>query len=102
MTGFIHEGDVSTVLVATIVDHYGTPVNLSTATVLKVYFKKPNGARIEKTAVFDTTGIDGRIKYTIIAGDIDMAGTWERQWHIEMPAGIWTTDSVSFFVADVI
>jgi hypothetical protein len=102
MSGYIHEGDTGTELNATVVDQFGTPVNVSTATVLNVYFQRPNGTRFTRTAVFETGGADGRIQYTLQAGDIDMDGTWVRQWHVEMPAGKWTSDEISFFVKAVI
>lgn len=48
---------------------------------------KPNKTRLIKTPVLSTDGTDGRIKYTAIAGDFDIEGTYYIQAIVE-PIGI--------------
>ena len=42
-------------------------------------FWKPGGTTIERTAVFVTTGLDGKLKYVTVAADLDIAGLWKWQ-----------------------
>jgi hypothetical protein len=60
----------------------GAALNISTATSLRLYFKGPSdSAAVEKTAVFNTDGTDGKLKYTKSAADDvnDEAGEWKVQ-----------------------
>lgn len=84
----IHVGDVGTIFRLTITeDDETTAVDVSTATVKKIYFKKSDGTKVGKTAAFYTDGTDGIIQYAAIAADIDMAGIWQMQGYVEMPVG---------------
>lgn len=67
---------------------YGTEIvldtkqDLTSATSVKIRYKKPSGNVGEWTAtVTDTT----KVKYTTASGDIDEAGTWEIQVVVEFP-----------------
>lgn len=53
--------------------------SLGSATALKIYLKSPGGTAVAKTAVFDTDGSDGKIKYVTVAGDLSVEGTWRAQ-----------------------
>ena len=67
-------GDVGTVISL----DCGTSV--ATATVCQIIVKKPNGRRVTWPAVQDTAT---SIKYVIQAGDLDIAGDWQLQAHVE-------------------
>lgn len=83
----IHVGDVGTIIRLTIVEKDEvTPVDVSTSTLRKFYFLKPSGLKVNKTAVFNTDGIDGKLKYVVVAGDLDEAGTWQVQAYVEIGA----------------
>jgi hypothetical protein len=98
----IHKGDIGTVITATIVDESGTAVNLAGATSKKIIFQKPDGSRAEKDLAFATDGTDGKVKYTLLAGDVDQSGGWQRQYRVSLAAGTWTSDVVVFDVKESI
>jgi hypothetical protein len=74
----IHVDDIGTQFIATIEDCDGA-IDISAYTPLQLTFAKPDGTTSTKTASFYTDGTDGKIYYTTIAGDIDMAGEWKIQ-----------------------
>lgn len=42
----------------------------------EIIFTNPSGSTLTKTAVFATDGVDGRIRYTSVAGDFSAVGNW--------------------------
>lgn len=62
-------------------------VDVSTCTTKQMILRKPNGAVLTKTAVFDTDGIDGKLKYLTVSGDLDVAGSWSAQAYVIFPGG---------------
>jgi len=95
----IHVGDVGTIFRLTITeDDDTTAVNVSTASVKKFYFLKPDGTKLAKTAEFNTDGVDGKLKYTAIAGDIDTAGRWQVQAYVEIGAAKYYSSKTAFSV----
>ncbi len=78
----IHEGDIGTVIRATIKDD-GVIVDVSAATTKDFYFKKPDGTESgPHTMTFTTDGIDGQVEYATVSEDLDQAGQWDVQAHI--------------------
>lgn len=59
-------------------------IDVSTATIKKIYLKNPEDTVLEKTAFFETDGTDGKIYYTTVDGDLDMAGRWKIQGYVEI------------------
>ena len=95
----IHVGDVGTIFRLTITeDDDVTAVNVSGASVKKFYFAKPDGTKVNKTAEFNTDGTDGKLKYTAIAADIDMAGRWQVQAYVEIGAAKYWSSKETFSV----
>lgn len=97
----IHVNDIGTVFLVTVKDCVSgteTTLNISTATTLQFIFSTPSGTTKTRTAVFDTDGLDGKIKYTTINGDLDEPGTWKLQARIVMGGGDWKSDITSFRV----
>ena len=80
----VHVGDVGTKFLVTIKEN-GVALNISTATVKKIRFRRPDNTTLDKTAVFETDGTDGKIYYLSIAGDLTIKGTWSIQGFITMP-----------------
>jgi hypothetical protein len=95
----IHVGDIGTVFLATVEDGT-TAVDVSTATVKNFVFGKPTGVSVTKAASFNTTGVDGKLKYTTLLGDLDVAGQWKLQVYLEMLTGKWHSDMYTFMVFD--
>lgn len=101
MSEEVHVGDVGTVFQITVLDGDGGPVlDISSATEMKLFLRKPNDTVLSNVAVHVTDGTDGKMKYVGQAGDIDMAGRWFMQGKIVLPAGTWYTDTTSFVVED--
>jgi len=97
-SGEIHVGDVGTAFRFVVKDEQGAVMDLSAASVLKIFFDKPSSAVLEKTATLVTDGTDGQIQYVTRAGDLSEPGTWKYQGYIVVPSGVWWTDIHKFKV----
>jgi hypothetical protein len=85
-------GDIGTDLVVDTCE----PITTATTTDLRIM--KPDGNLFTWTgAVYDTT----KIKYTVIAGDFDQAGTYRLQAYVVMPGWTGRGDTVFFKVRDL-
>lgn len=73
-------------------------VDISSGTSMTVEFRKPDGSTISRTGTLYTTGTDGKLKYTTIAGDIDISGTWELQGKATIGGWNGRSNKVSFVV----
>ena len=97
----VHLGDIGTVFRATINDCSNgtqTPLDVSSATTLELFFKKPSGTVVTQTAVLTTDGTDGQIEYVTISGDLDEVGNWMLQARVVMAGGDWRSDIGQFRV----
>lgn len=56
--------------------------DISTATLLKIEARKPDGVKVLWTATLSGTQ---KIKYAVQSGDINLAGRWDLQAYVEMP-----------------
>ena len=93
----IHVGDIGTAFEITLKD-CDVVVDVSTATVKQIIFKKPDKTVITKTADFKTDGTDGIIHYLTILDDLDLKGTWYVQAKVTLPTGTWSSDTSKFKV----
>lgn len=93
----VHVGDEGTIFRSTLQED-GAAVNVSTATLKRISFKKPDGSIVQKVAVFTTDGSDGQIEYVAITGDLDLVGVWTMWGYVEMPVGKWTACADTFRV----
>lgn len=97
----IHLNDIGTVFRLTIVDCDLVAIDISTATVKNVTFKRPDGTTFTKTGVFATDGTDGVIDYVTIDGDLDMSGEgWKIQAVVTLSTGTWSSEIGLFTVYD--
>lgn len=84
MSNNIHLGDVGTIFRVRIIDDStGVPIDISSAVVKTVKFKKSNGVILEKAATFTTNGTDGYMQYSTIQGDLNVSGTWTIQGFVQ-------------------
>jgi len=60
-----------------------TPYDLSSASLTEIHLGPPSGDAKVCTATFVTDGTDGKLQYATLAGDIDVAGTWDVQAYWE-------------------
>ena len=93
----IHVDDIGTVFKVTI-KVAGVAIDISGATTKRIIFTGPNGRDFNKTALFDSDGIDGVLKYVSVSGDLYQAGTWEIQAFVILPSGSWHADITTFEV----
>lgn len=82
----IHVNDINVNFVITITEDCEV-IDISDATNLTIYFYKPDGTILTKTATFVTDGTDGQIKYPSVDGDLDQSGIWRIQAKIDFGAG---------------
>ena len=98
----LHVGDIGTIVRATISDtgSDGTKsvLNVSGALTKELIFRKPDGSKLTKTAIYTTNGTDGKIQYVTQSGDLDTAGSWNLQAYIVTPSGTWYSSIGSFKV----
>jgi hypothetical protein len=97
MASEIHEGDIGTKLLVTVVDD-GVVVDIGPATTLEMFIKKPNGTILSRTGVLETDGSDGQMYYITVSGDIDAAGTYKLQGRVVLPGGSYYTSTATFKV----
>ena len=100
----IQVGDIGTVFEFPITDS-GATLDLSSATVKQIKFRKPKTSTLAaetviKTATFATDGSDGVLTYTTAANDIDRKGTWSVQAYVEIPDWKGHSDIKIFIVGD--
>lgn len=93
----IHVGDIGTAFEVTMKD-CDDVVDISTASIKQLIFRKHDKTVVTKTAVFKTDGTDGIIQYITVLDDLDQKGTWYIQAKITMPTGTWSSDTSKFKV----
>lgn len=84
-------GDVGVIFELTIKNN-GVGVDISAASTMEIYFEKPDGSTLQKTAVHTTDGTDFKMQYSSIAGDLDIEGWWLWQGRVVLGSGDWRTD----------
>ena len=97
MAAEIHKYDEGTALTIQIKDCEGI-VDLATATVMQIIFKKPNNTSSTVTATLVTDGSDGKIRYITQEDDLNVVGMWLYEAYIELGGGKWHSDVGSFRV----
>jgi hypothetical protein len=95
----IHLNDVGTSFRGTAKRYEdGTVLDVSTANELIFRFVKPQGDIIDRNVSFVTNGIDGKIEYITIDGDLDQMGRWSIQLIIQFSNSKWHSDIHTFLV----
>ena len=97
MSSEIHKDDVGTKLLVTVTDG-GTAVDVSSASSLSIYIKKPDGTILTRTATKNTDGTDGKMYYVTVAGDLDAAGQYKLQGKVVLSGGTFYTSISTFKV----
>lgn len=93
----LHVGDVGTQILVTLVDG-STPVDLSTATTIQYFIKKPDNTIITVNATLYTDGTDGKIYYTTISSTLDQSGYYVLQTYVIIGVNKWKSDLYRFRV----
>lgn len=97
MSSEAHVGDIGTQLIMTVKEE-GVAVDISTATQLILYMRKPNGVTYTLTPSFYTDGTDGIIKYLTVDGDLNAPGTYKLQAKIVIGGSTYSSSVLSFIV----
>lgn len=95
MSSQIHVNDVGTTLIGTVLDS-GVAVDISSASSIQMFIKKPDQTTLTKTASFNSDGTDGKMKYVTVSGDIDQAGNYKIQGKVVLGTATYFS-SVSTF-----
>lgn len=98
MSQQIHVNDVGTEFRIAITDDDSAIVDLSSATVLQIIFKKPDSTDLVVEANLYTDGTDGIIYYNAVEGDLDQSGLYKIQGYVEIGAGSFYSSIGSFKV----
>jgi hypothetical protein len=77
----------------------GSALDISSYTTKQFILTDPDGTATAKTAIFDSDGSDGILKYTILDGDIDAAGKWYVQARVAKTGTELTSEAHAFYVA---
>jgi len=92
----IFVGCVGTLVKVTVKDDKDV-VDLSTATTKTLLIQRPNESTARAMSMdFLTDGSDGILIYSLLSGDIDVAGDWTFQIYIETPS--WQDHTTKFIV----
>ena len=97
MANEIHEGDIGTKLLITVKDD-SVVVDISSASALSIFIRKPNGAILTRVGTLETDGTDGKMYYITVAGDLDAAGSYKIQGQVVLPSGSYSTSTATFKV----
>ena len=108
----LRKGDVGTLLRWTVEENSSesitTVVNVSAATVKQAKIIKPNGTHVTWTLRFSTKasdsgdGVDGRVEYAIVLGDLDQKGTYKWQLFFNLATWNGSSQSGTFIVEDIL
>jgi hypothetical protein len=98
----IHQYDIGTIFELTMMDDEAV-LDISGQLLMEIHFAKPDGTVLVKIASFTNTtgtqdGVDGKMEYTTVTGDLDQTGTWKIQGIVQLPTGKWSSDISSFKV----
>ena len=99
MASEIHVDDVGTRFLLTVKDS-GVVVDLSSASLLQVNFKKPDDIVVNRTGstLSDGSVVSGVMYYDSLAGDLDQAGHYKLQGKVGLTGGTYYTDIHTFKV----
>jgi hypothetical protein len=94
----LHCGDAGVSIGIRVVEN-GVPVDISSATLMRIYLKSPDGDTVKcMTAGFKTDGSDGILEYVTVAVDLDEPGEWTIQGFVEFGVYSLWTDMGKFLV----
>ena len=99
MASEIHQDDIGTRFLVTVKDD-GVAVNLTSATLKQLNFRKPDDSVLNRTASGLGGGSEssGIMYYDTVAGDLDSVGVYKIQGKVTIPSGTFYTDIYTFKV----
>lgn len=97
MSQSIRVGDTGTEFRVTITDE-DVAVDLSSASIIQLIFKKPSGDTLTVDATLHTDGTDGIIYYNAVDGDINESGIWKLQSYVMVGSAAYSSTVGTFKV----
>lgn len=97
MASYIHEGDIGTKLLITMKDD-GSVVDISSASSLSIFIKRPDGTMLTRSGTLETDGTDGKMYYIVVAGDLNDAGLYKIQAQVILTSGSFYSSTATFKV----
>lgn len=97
MASYIHEGDIGTKLLLTIKDD-GSIVDISSASSLSIFIKRPDGTILTRSGTLETDGTDGQMYYIVVVGDLNEAGGYKIQAQVSLSSGDFYSTTATFKV----
>jgi len=99
MASEIHQDDIGTRFLVTVKDD-GVAVNLTSATLKQLNFRKPDDSVLNRTASGLGGGSEssGIMYYDTVSGDLDAVGVYKMQGKVTIPSGTFYTDIYTFKV----
>jgi len=97
MSNEIHINDIGSKLLITVLDD-DQIVDLSSAILLNIYIRKPDGTLLERIATLETDGKDGKMYYLTQSGDLSESGNYKIQGRVIVSGGTYYTSTGSFKV----
>ena len=97
MPSEIHVNDIGTRFLATIQDN-GTVVDISSASQIQMIFRRPSDEVFYRVGSLLTSGVDGKVYYDTVSGDLSNVGMHKLQAKVYLPSGTYYTDIYSFQV----
>jgi len=99
MASEIHQDDIGTRFLVTVKDD-GIAVNLTSATLKQLNFRKPDDTVLNRAASGLGGGSEssGIMYYDTVAGDLDAVGVYKMQGKVSIPSGTYYTDIYTFKV----
>lgn len=104
----IHQNDVGTEFLATIMKNVNgieSPMDISKAVSKQIVIRKPDNTVLVRHAIFTPissgalgTGVDGKLSYFSVPGDLDIRGTYRIQAVVTNPQGKWFSSIDKFKV----
>lgn len=94
----IHVDDVGTQFISTVYNQDEVVQDLSSATAITFRFYTPSRKAKDFVGSLYTDGTDGKVIYTLLAGDVDEAGLWNYQCILALSGGTWSTNIEPFTV----
>jgi len=99
MASEIHQDDIGTRFLVTVKDD-GVVVDISSASLRELTFRKPSDETVTRTAsiIGDGSSESGVMYYDSIAGDLDELGNYKIQGQVALTNGTYYTDIATFLV----
>lgn len=80
----------------------GAAVDISLASALQFYFRRPDDSSFARTGSFTSNGSDGKVYYVTQSDEINQVGIWEYQLYVTLSGGVLHTEMGKFRVKPII